>query len=68
MISFIDDVKNLSIKSRLFSQTLIVGLSLLIYYESVYSNLLSLPVSYEKYFPLINFFVLIFFTFMDVDY
>ena len=34
MISFIDDVKNLSIKSRLLLQTFIVGLSLLIYYES----------------------------------
>ena len=54
IISFIDDIKNLSIKSRLLLQTLIVGLSLLIYYESVTTNLLSLPVSYEKYFPLIS--------------
>ena len=61
IISFIDDVKNLSIKSRLFLQTLIVGLSLLIYYESVTSNLLLLPVSYDKYFPLINFFLFLFF-------
>ena len=61
MISLIDDVKNLSIKSRLLSQTLIVGLSLLVYYESVTSNLLLLPVSYDKYFPLINCFLFLFF-------
>ena len=61
MISFIDDIKNLSIKSRLLLQTLIVGLSLLIYYESVTTNLLSLPVSYEKYFPLINCLLFLFF-------
>ena len=61
MISFIDDIKNLSIKSRLLLQTLIVGLSLLIYYESVTTNLLSLPVSYEKYFSLINCLLFLFF-------
>ena len=61
MISFIDDVKNLSIKSRLFLQILIVGLSLLIYYESSNLNLLLLPVSYDKYFPLINFCSFLFF-------
>lgn len=54
IISFIDDIKNLSIKSRLLLQALIVGLSLLIYYESVTTNLLSIPVSYERYFPLVN--------------
>ena len=61
IISFIDDIKNLSIKSRLLLQTLIVGLSLLIYYESVTTNLLSLPVSYEKYFPLISCLLFLFF-------
>ena len=63
IISFIDDIKNLSIKSRLLLQALIVGLSLFIYYESVTTNLLSLPVSYEGYFPLINFFCSYFFYF-----
>ena len=61
IISFIDDIKNLSIKSRLLLQTLIVGLSLLIYYESITMNLLSLPISYERYFPLINSFLFFFF-------
>ena len=61
IISFIDDIKNLSIKSRLLLQTLIVGLSLLVYYEPVTTNLLSVPVSYERYFPLINCFLFLFF-------
>ena len=61
MVSFIDDIKNLSIKLRLLLQTLVVGLSLLIYYDSVTTNLLSLPISYEKYFPLVNCFLFLFF-------
>ena len=61
VISFIDDVKNLSIKSRLFSQTIIIGLSLLIYSEPISVILLSFPISLEKYFPLISFFLFFFF-------
>ena len=54
MISFIDDLKNLSVKTRLLSQVFIISLSLLIYSESISSDLLSLPFVYEKYFPLIT--------------
>ena len=54
IVSFIDDLKNLTVKSRLLSQIFIVSLSLLIYSESISSYLVSLPVVYEKYLPLIT--------------
>ena len=60
MISFIDDIKNLSTKIRLFLQLFIVSLSLIIYIEPITMNLFSAPVSYEKYIPLIICFLLVF--------
>ena len=62
IVSFIDDLKNLTVKSRLLSQIFIVSLSLLIYFESISSDLVSLPVVYEKYLPLIT--TLLFFFFL----
>lgn len=62
IVSFIDDLKNLTVKSRLLSQIFIVSLSLLIYSESISSYLVSLPVVYEKYLPLIT--TLLFFFFL----
>ena len=53
MISFIDDIKNLSTKVRLFLHFFIVSLSLIIYIEPITINLFSVPVSYEKFIPFI---------------
>ena len=59
-ISFIDDIKNLSTKIRLFLQLFIVSLSLIIYIEPITKNLFSAPVSFEKYGPLIICFIFMF--------
>ena len=61
IISFIDDLKNLSVKLRMLSQIFIVSLSLLVYSESISADLVSLPVLYDKYFPLITTMLFLFF-------
>lgn len=53
MISFIDDIKNLSTKVRLLLQFFIVSLSLLTYFEPLTNNLFLVSISYDKYPPLI---------------
>ena len=60
MISFIDDIKNLGTKVRLFLHFFIVSLSLIIYIEPITMNLFSAPLLYEKYIPLIICFLFVF--------